>query len=41
MPAFGLDGPLGDAVGFAATMEELTGLAWLTGHTADRPHNQR
>jgi crotonobetainyl-CoA:carnitine CoA-transferase CaiB-like acyl-CoA transferase len=41
MPGFGLDGPLRDAVGFAQTMEQMTGLAWLTGHTADRPHNQR
>jgi len=31
MPAFGLDGPWRDRVGFAQTMEQLTGMAWLTG----------
>jgi crotonobetainyl-CoA:carnitine CoA-transferase CaiB-like acyl-CoA transferase len=41
MPAFGLDGPLRDGVGFAQTMEQMTSLAWLTGHVDDRPHNQR
>jgi crotonobetainyl-CoA:carnitine CoA-transferase CaiB-like acyl-CoA transferase len=31
MPAFGLDGPWRDRVGFAQTMEEMSGLAWITG----------
>jgi crotonobetainyl-CoA:carnitine CoA-transferase CaiB-like acyl-CoA transferase len=31
MPAFGLDGPWRDRVGFAQTMEQLSGMAWLTG----------
>jgi crotonobetainyl-CoA:carnitine CoA-transferase CaiB-like acyl-CoA transferase len=31
MPAFGLDGPWRDRVGFAPTMEQLSGMAWLTG----------
>jgi crotonobetainyl-CoA:carnitine CoA-transferase CaiB-like acyl-CoA transferase len=41
MPAFGLDGPWRDAVGFAQTMEQLSGLAWLTGHPEDQPRIQR
>ncbi len=36
MPAFGLDGPWRDRVGFAQTMEQATGMAWMTGH-ADGP----
>ena len=31
MPAFGLDGPWRDRVGFAQTMEQATGMAWVTG----------
>jgi crotonobetainyl-CoA:carnitine CoA-transferase CaiB-like acyl-CoA transferase len=31
MPAFGLDGPWRERVGFAPTMEQLAGLAWVTG----------
>jgi crotonobetainyl-CoA:carnitine CoA-transferase CaiB-like acyl-CoA transferase len=31
MPAFGLDGPWRNHVGFAQTMEQMTGLAWITG----------
>jgi crotonobetainyl-CoA:carnitine CoA-transferase CaiB-like acyl-CoA transferase len=31
MPAFGLDGPWRDHSGFAQTMEQTTGIAWLTG----------
>jgi crotonobetainyl-CoA:carnitine CoA-transferase CaiB-like acyl-CoA transferase len=31
MPAFGLDGPWRDRTGFAQTMEQASGLAWLTG----------
>jgi crotonobetainyl-CoA:carnitine CoA-transferase CaiB-like acyl-CoA transferase len=41
MPAFGLTGPWRDRVGFAQTMEQMTGLAWLTGHTDDQPRIQR
>lgn len=41
MPAFGLDGPWRDNVGFAQTMEQMTGLAWLTGHPHDQPRIQR
>jgi crotonobetainyl-CoA:carnitine CoA-transferase CaiB-like acyl-CoA transferase len=36
MPAFGLDGPWRDRVGFAQTMEQASGMAWLTGQ-ADGP----
>lgn len=36
MPAFGLDGPWCDRVGFAQTMEQATGMAWMTGF-ADGP----
>lgn len=31
MPAFGLDGPWRDRVGFAPTMEQIAGMAWVTG----------
>jgi crotonobetainyl-CoA:carnitine CoA-transferase CaiB-like acyl-CoA transferase len=41
MPAFGLDGPWRDAPGFAQTMEQLSGLAWVTGHADDQPRIQR
>lgn len=41
MPAFGLDGPWRDHVGFAQTMEQMSGLAWLTGHADDQPRIQR
>jgi len=41
MPAFGLDGPWRDNTGFAQTMEQLSGLAWLTGHRDDHPRIQR
>ena len=41
MPAFGLDGPWRDYIGFAQTMEQMSGLAWLTGHVADQPRIQR
>jgi crotonobetainyl-CoA:carnitine CoA-transferase CaiB-like acyl-CoA transferase len=41
MPAFGLDGPWRDRPGFAQTMEQLTGLAWITGLPADQPRIQR
>ncbi len=32
MPAFGLDGPWQDRAGFAMTIEQTSGLAWLTGY---------
>lgn len=32
MPAFGLDGPWRDRLGFAMTIEQVSGLAWLTGY---------
>jgi crotonobetainyl-CoA:carnitine CoA-transferase CaiB-like acyl-CoA transferase len=41
MPAFGLDGPWRENVGFAQTMEQMAGLAWLTGHSDDQPRIQR
>ncbi len=41
MPAFGLDGPWRDRPGFAQTMEQITGLAWVTGHADDQPRIQR
>lgn len=31
MPAFGLDGPWRDRTGFAQTMEQTSGMAWITG----------
>ncbi len=37
MPAFGLDGPWRDRGGFAMTMEQIAGLAWLTGHPDEPP----
>ena len=41
MPAFGLDGPWRDHVGFAQTMEQMTGMAWVTGHEHDQPRIPR
>jgi crotonobetainyl-CoA:carnitine CoA-transferase CaiB-like acyl-CoA transferase len=41
MPAFGLSGPWRDNTGFAQTMEQLSGLAWLTGHADDQPRIPR
>jgi crotonobetainyl-CoA:carnitine CoA-transferase CaiB-like acyl-CoA transferase len=41
MPAFGLTGPWRDNTGFAQTMEQMTGLAWVTGHRDDQPRIQR
>ncbi len=32
MPAFGLDGPWRDRSGFAMTVEQVSGLAWVTGY---------
>jgi crotonobetainyl-CoA:carnitine CoA-transferase CaiB-like acyl-CoA transferase len=37
MPAFGLDGPWRDRPGFAQTMEQLTGMAWVTGYEGGPP----
>jgi crotonobetainyl-CoA:carnitine CoA-transferase CaiB-like acyl-CoA transferase len=41
MPAFGLSGPWRDHPGFAQTMEQLSGLAWATGHPDDPPRIPR
>ncbi len=41
MPAFGLDGPWRDNVGFAQTMEQISGLAWITSHPDDQPRIQQ
>jgi crotonobetainyl-CoA:carnitine CoA-transferase CaiB-like acyl-CoA transferase len=41
MPAFGLSGPWRDHTGFAQTMEQLSGLAWVTGHPHDQPRIPR
>jgi crotonobetainyl-CoA:carnitine CoA-transferase CaiB-like acyl-CoA transferase len=41
MPAFGLSGPWRDNTGFAQTMEQLSGLAWVTGHPEDQPRIPR
>ncbi len=41
MPAFGLDGPWRDRVGFAQTMEQTSGMAWLTGYADVEPMNAR
>ena len=41
MPAFGLTGPWRDQTGFAQTMEQFTGLAWVTGHRHDQPRIPR
>jgi crotonobetainyl-CoA:carnitine CoA-transferase CaiB-like acyl-CoA transferase len=37
LPAFGLDGPWRDRGGFAQTMEQVTGMAWLTGYDDGPP----
>jgi len=41
MPAFGLSGPWRDHTGFAQTMEQLSGMAWVTGHVDDQPRIPR
>ena len=41
MPAFGLTGPWRNHTGFAQTMEQFTGLAWVTGHRHDQPRIPR
>jgi crotonobetainyl-CoA:carnitine CoA-transferase CaiB-like acyl-CoA transferase len=37
MPAFGLSGPWRDRTGFAMTMEQVSGMAWLCGFPEHRP----
>lgn len=37
MPAFGLDGPWRDRTGFAQNMEQVSGLAWVTGYEDGAP----
>ena len=37
MPAFGLSGPWRDRTGFAMTIEQASGLAWMTGHAGGPP----
>jgi crotonobetainyl-CoA:carnitine CoA-transferase CaiB-like acyl-CoA transferase len=41
MPAFGLDGPWRNNLGFAQTMEQTTGLAWITGFRDEPPRIMR
>jgi crotonobetainyl-CoA:carnitine CoA-transferase CaiB-like acyl-CoA transferase len=37
MPAFGLSGPWRDRTGFAQTMEQASGMAWMTGFPDELP----
>ncbi|HEV8298046.1 MAG TPA: CoA transferase, partial [Acidimicrobiales bacterium] len=37
MPAFGLSGPWRDRIGFAQTMEQASGMAWITGYPDEQP----
>lgn len=37
MPAFGLGGPWRDRTGFAMTMEQVSGMAWITGFPEHAP----
>jgi crotonobetainyl-CoA:carnitine CoA-transferase CaiB-like acyl-CoA transferase len=37
MPGFGLDGPWRDNAAFAYTIEDASGLTWLTGHADQKP----
>ncbi|MBY0399219.1 CoA transferase, partial [Myxococcota bacterium] len=37
MPAFGLSGPWRDRTGFAMTIEQASGMAWVTGHPGGPP----
>jgi crotonobetainyl-CoA:carnitine CoA-transferase CaiB-like acyl-CoA transferase len=41
MPAFGLDGPWRNNLGFAQTMEQTTGLAFITGYGDEPPRVMR
>ena len=36
-PAFGLDGPWAERLGFAQNMEQMCGMAFLTGHDRSGP----
>ncbi len=38
MPGFGLEGPWRDRPGFAASMEMLSGMAWVTGYEGGTPN---
>jgi crotonobetainyl-CoA:carnitine CoA-transferase CaiB-like acyl-CoA transferase len=38
MPGFGLEGPWRDRPGFAASMEQVSGLAWVTGYRDGIPN---
>jgi len=38
MPGFGLEGPWRDRPGFAASMEMLSGMAWITGYVGGTPN---
>jgi crotonobetainyl-CoA:carnitine CoA-transferase CaiB-like acyl-CoA transferase len=37
MPAFGLDGPWRGRLGFAQTVEQMSGMAWVTGFASGEP----
>ncbi|MGO9456862.1 MAG: CoA transferase [Acidimicrobiales bacterium] len=37
MPAFGLSGPWRERTGYAQNMEQVSGMAWMTGYPDDRP----
>lgn len=41
MPAFGLDGPWRNRVGFAQTMEQVSGMCWLSGYPDTAPQLAR
>jgi crotonobetainyl-CoA:carnitine CoA-transferase CaiB-like acyl-CoA transferase len=41
MPAFGTTGVWANRPGFAQTMEQMTGLSWVTGHVSDQPRIPR
>jgi crotonobetainyl-CoA:carnitine CoA-transferase CaiB-like acyl-CoA transferase len=41
MPAFGLSGPLRDGIGYAQTIEQISGIAWRTGYPAGEPRAPR
>lgn len=41
MPAFGTTGEWANRPGFAQTMEQMTGLSWVTGHVSDQPRIPR
>ncbi len=38
MPAFGLTGPWRDRTGYAQNMEQVSGMAWVTGFSEGPPH---